>query len=389
LPIFMSHNNLDQFEQVFGSSASLLAQAPGRLEVLGNHTDYNEGFVLSIAVDRGTQIYFKKIEGNSCQVFSPAMGDGIREFDITDISTPLPNKDWTNYVRGVLVELQKRGHTITAFQALITSDIPLSAGMSSSASLEMAIVTGLDALFDLKLELKEKALIGQGCENNYIGANTGLMDQLTSLSGVKGEMVVSEYRDVTVSHTPLPEDLAFVVINSNVAHDLSQEYNERRQQCESAVATIAKDRPEIKALRDVDLHLLEDSKNKLDLLDYKRALHVVGENARVQQAKEFLNSHGFTQFGQLLFESHASSKSNFENSCPELDALVEIAQQSPLCLGARLSGGGFGGISIHLVSAIDAEQYCSQATEAYTKTTGKQTTAFICRSADGASAQTL
>ena len=385
----MSHNNLDQFEQVFGSSAILLAQAPGRLEVLGNHTDYNEGFVLSIAVDRNTQISFKKIEGNSCQVFSPAMGDGIREFDITDISTPLPNKDWTNYVRGVLVELQKRAHTITAFQALVTSDIPLAAGMSSSASLEMAIVTGLDALFELQLEPKEKALIGQGCENNYIGANTGLMDQLTSLSGRKGEMVVSEYRDVTVSHTPLPENLAFVVINSNVAHDLSQEYNERRQQCENAVATIAKDKPEITALRDVNLQLLEQFKNKLELFDYKRALHVVGENSRVQQAQEFLSQHDFSQFGQLLFDSHASSQQNFENSCPELDALVKIANQSSLCIGARLSGGGFGGISIHLVRAMDAEQYCTDATEAYARETGKQTTAFICRSAGGASAEFL
>lgn len=385
----MSHNNLDQFEQVFGSSASLLAQAPGRLEVLGNHTDYNEGFVLSIAVDRNTQISFKKIEGNSCQIFSPAMGDGIREFDITEIDTPLPNKDWTNYVRGVLVELQKRDHKITAFQALITSDIPLSAGMSSSASLEMAIVTGLDALFGLELELKEKALIGQACENNYIGANTGLMDQLTSLSGAKGEMVVSEYRDVTVSHTPLPEKLAIVVINSNVAHDLSKEYNERRQQCENAVATIAKDKPEVTALRDVDIDLLESSRDKLDSFDYKRALHVVGENARVQQAKESLSNNDFIQFGKLLFESHASSQNNFENSCPELDTLVQIAHQSPLCLGARLSGGGFGGISIHLVNAKDAEQYCDYATAAYLTQTGKQTTAFICRSADGASAEFL
>lgn len=385
----MSQNNLNQFKETFATSASLLAQAPGRLEVLGNHTDYNEGYVLSIAVDCNTQISFKKIAGTSCQVASPMMGGAIREFDLNNISQPLPDKDWTNYVRGIIVELQNRGHQISAFQALITSSIPLSAGMSSSASLEMALVTGLDALFDLNIELKQKALIGQACENNYIGANTGLMDQLTSLSGRKGKMVVSEYRDVTVNHTPLPENLAFVVINSNVAHDLSQEYNERRQQCENAVATIAKENPEISALRDVDLNLLDNFKNKLEWFDFKRALHIVGENARVQQAKELLSRHDFIEFGQLLFNSHASSQQNFENSCPELDALVKIGNQSSLCLGARLSGGGFGGISIHLVRAMDAEQYCLEATEAYAKATGKQTTAFICRSADGASFEHL
>jgi galactokinase len=377
------------FEEIFKSKADLLAQAPGRLEVLGNHTDYNEGYVLSIAVDCNTQISFKAIEGTTCQVFSPAMADGIREFDLNDIATPAAGKDWTNYVRGVVVELQKRNKKISAFQALITSNVPLSAGMSSSASLEMALVAGLDQLFNLSLELKEKALIGQGCENNYIGAKTGLMDQLTSLSGQKGKMVVSEYRDVTVSRTSLPEELAIVVLNSNVEHDLSQEYNERREQCENAVATIAKSNKSVKALRDVDLDLLEKHKKQLAELDYKRALHVVGENTRVHEAQELLAKEHYIKFGHLLFASHESSKNNFENSCPELDTLVDIARESQLCLGARLSGGGFGGISIHLVYAEDAEEYCTYATNAYSEKTGKTSQAFICRSADGASAQAL
>ena len=385
----MSQNNISKFEQIFSNSPSHLAEAPGRLEILGNHTDYNEGFVLSMAVDRNTQVSFRKTEGSICQVYSPMMNDGIREFDLNDITSPLEKKDWTNYVRGIIVELQKRGHQIDAFQALITSDIPLSAGMSSSASFEMALVTGLDSLFNLGLTHSDKALIGQACENNYIGANTGLMDQLTSLSGRQGEMVISEYRNISIDHTPLPEELSLVVINSNVAHDLSQEYNERRQQCENAVSTIAKTNPEVTALRDVDLDLLEKHKNKLDFYDYKRALHVVGENQRVHRAQEFLNKRDFIPFGQLLFESHASSRENFENSCPELDELVNIAHTSPLCLGARLSGGGFGGISIHLVRAIDAEQYCAYATEAYTRKTGNKTSAFICRSANGASIELI
>ncbi|WDE96119.1 galactokinase [Lentisphaera profundi] len=385
----MSQNNPKYFTDTFGIEPELLAQAPGRLEVLGNHTDYNEGFVLSTAVNCTTQISFRKIEGDSCQVTSPFMKDGIREFNLNEIDQAAAGKDWTNYIRGVIVALKKNGHCVTAFQALITSDVPLSAGMSSSASLEMALVTGLDELFAFGLDNKSKALIGQACENNYIGANTGLMDQLTSLSGLEGQLVISEYRNVTVNHTPLPTELALVVLNSHVAHDLSLEYNERRQQCENAVATLQKFKPKISALRDVNLDQLISHKNDLEENDYKRALHVVGENQRVHQAQEFLKHADYTAFGQLLFESHQSSMDNFENSCPELDQMIEIAKDSPLCLGARLSGGGFGGISIHLVKHTDAEQYAKEAALAYKQKTGKETQTIICQAAQGAVSQNI
>ena len=375
-------NNANQFTETFGSRPDLTVQAPGRLEVLGNHTDYNEGFVLSVAVDRYTEISFKALRGGTtiCQVSSPSMNDGIREFDLDNIATPALGKDWTNYIRGVIVELQKLGKKIDAFQALITSNVPLSAGMSSSAALEMAVVTGLNELYNLGLTVQEKARIGQGCENNYIGANTGLMDQLTSLCGKKGQLVISEYRDLTISHTPLPPELALVVINSNVAHDLSQEYNERREQCERAAATLG-----IKALRDVDLETLQANKSKLQNLDYRRARHVVEENARVHQAQTLLAQNNWAAFGALLYASHDSSRHNFENSCPELDCWVDdIARASPLCLGARLSGGGFGGISIHLVYAEHAKEYSTYAVEAYAAKTGEKTEALVCQSANGA-----
>ena len=380
----MSQNNLPLFSETFGCSPDLFAQAPGRLEVLGNHTDYNEGFVLSTAVNCTTQISFRKIEGETCKVSSPFMNDGVREFKLSEIAEPAEGKDWTNYIRGTVVALQERGYEIGAFEALVTSNVPLSAGMSSSASLEMTLVTGLDELYSLGLTNKEKALVGQACENNYIGANTGLMDQLTSLSGQEGQLVISEYRDITVNHTPLPTELALVVLNSHVAHDLSLEYNERREQCENAVATLQKFKPEIKALRDVDLDFLLSHKNDLAENDYKRALHVVGENSRVHQAQEFLKNADYAAFGQLLFESHQSSMDNFENSCPELDSLIEIAKASSLCFGARLSGGGFGGISIHLVKSSDAEQYAKEAALAYKEKSGKEIQTIICQAAQGA-----
>jgi len=373
------------FTEVFQCQPDVTVRAPGRLEILGNHTDYNEGFVLSVAVDRKIVASFRKVEGEACQVYSVDLDQEIHEFKLSEIAEPLSSKHWTNYIRGVVVELQKRNLEVSGFQLALHSDVPPSAGMSSSAALEMALVTGLDELFGYGLDLKEKALIGQGCENNYIGANTGLMDQFTSLAGKAGQLVVSEYRDHELSHTPLPEELALVVVNSGVKHDLSEEYNDRRKQCENVVAILSRDNAEIKALRDVSLSELESSKDKLPEEDYRRALHVVQENARVHQAADFLAAQNYEDFGQLLFDSHASSMSNFENSCSELNDLVDIARQSPLCLGARLSGGGFGGISIHLVRAENATLYAAQVVAEFTKLHGVEPEAFVTKSDDGAS----
>ncbi|MFC4992554.1 galactokinase [Rubritalea tangerina] len=374
--------HLDLFQQAFAAKPTHFSQAPGRLEILGNHTDYNQGFVLSLAVDRHTQISLRKTQGSLCQLLSPQIETNIREFDLHSINSPLPNKDWLNYPRGIAHILQQNQHALTGFQALITSDIPLSAGMSSSAALEMALVSGLDALFELNLS--NKAEIGQACENHYIGANTGLMDQLTSLNGKKDHLLLSEYRHLHLSHLPFPQQLAIVVVNTHVAHDLSQEYNQRRAECESALATLSQKHPDLHSLRDVDLPLLHQSRTSLSQEEYKRALHVVSENSRVHQAQSYLKTHDFTRFGHLLFESHQSSIQNFENSCPELNLLVDIANKSPRCLGARLSGGGFGGISIHLTRAADAAAYAKHVTHIYSQKSGKEATAFVCHSADGA-----
>jgi len=376
--------NRQSFTEVFKAEPDLTVFAPGRLEILGNHTDYNEGYVLSTAVDRIICASFRKVDGDVCQVYSADVDQTIHEFRLAEIADPLADKHWTNYVRGVVVEIQKRNLQLGAFQLVLSSNVPASAGMSSSAALEMALVTGFDQLYSYELELKEKALIGQGCENNYIGANTGLMDQFTSLAGEAGQLVVSEYRHHELSHTPLPEGLALVVVNSGVKHDLSEEYNDRRKQCENVVSIFSKEDSSVKALRDVSLSDLEQGKAKLPEEDYRRALHVVQENARVHQAADTLKAEDYDAFGQLLFDSHASSVSNFENSCPELDQLVELAKQSPLCLGARLSGGGFGGITIHLVKAEDAELYAKEISKEMARLTGIEPETFVTKSDVGA-----
>lgn len=372
------------FKQTFNADLDLVANAPGRLEILGNHTDYNEGFVLSTAVDKKTSIGFRKIDGDVCEIFSPFFAaQGVRKIELNDLATPLEGKDWLNYVRGVLNEMQKRDLKPGAFQAYITSDIPLSAGMSSSASLEMAIVEGITALFDIQLEAGDKAKIGQACENNYIGANTGLMDQLTSLCGQKDQLVVSEYRNLEVHNLVFPSELAWVVINSEVKHDLSEEYNERREQCEGALAKLQETIEGATALRDITVAQLEKNKAHLTEGQYKRALHVTSEIQRVFTAHDLLIKGNFEAFGQLLFDSHQSSINNFENSCPELDHLVELAKESPLCLGARLSGGGFGGVSIHLVRRQDTDAYRQYIADQFTAQGKSEPPMWVCEVSRG------
>ena len=377
-------NNAQQFEQQFRTRPDLTARAPGRLEILGNHTDYNQGWVLSCAIDCNTEISFRKIEGSTCRVCSPVMNDGIREFDLSDLTEELPDKDWLKYIRGLVIEFKNGGHPVGPFEALITSNVPLSAGMSSSAALEMACVTGLSHLFGIELTLEQKARLGQACEHHAIGAKTGLMDQLTSLAGKKGQLVVSEYRNLTIEHTPLPSEYVFVVVDSGVRHDLSQEYNDRRAQCELAVAQLQQHDGKIKSLRDVSHEFLVAHESHLDPTPFRRALHVVGENERVTQAIALLKQNQVAEFGQLLFDSHASSQNNFENSCPELDTIIELARDSKECLGARLSGGGFGGVSIHLLRADEAENYRQAIADQIESRAGTRPRTLVCQSGDGA-----
>ena len=236
----------EEFGRVFGGEPEVVAFAPGRIEVLGNHTDYNGGEVLSMAVDRGTWVGLRKIEDDGglgirdqrsrsrssvlARVVSVGMGDGVREVRLGGFSAE--QGDWVTYVKGVLVELEKRGVVLEGFEALVVSDLPRGAGMSSSASLEMALVVGLDELWGLGLERMEMARIGQGCENDFLGARTGLMDQVTVLCGRKGHLVWSEYVGMGVRAVPFSSEWVFVVVDSGVKHDLSKEYGARRRQCE-------------------------------------------------------------------------------------------------------------------------------------------------------------
>ncbi len=372
----------DGFLRQFGHLPTVVSRAPGRLEILGNHTDYNLGTVLSVAVDRAMYIASSPVEGRECQIVDLNVRSR-RSFSLDALWPPLP-RDWSNYLRGLIYEMQRRGVQVPAFQAVLMGEVPLSAGMSSSAALEMAMMLILNELSGANLAWQDCARIGQACENGYVGANTGLMDQFSSLRGRRGCLVYSDFRTLEVRNIPMPENAAFVVVNSMVKHNLTNEYNERRTACEEAVRLLAEDHPGVQSLRDVSPSMLEASRGRLPEIVYRRAKHVVGEIDRVERGVQALASADLVQFGALMTESQASSREYFENSCPEIDALTSLGTDLHGYFGSRLSGGGFGGITVHLTRGCCAEQYLSALQERYLQQTGLKADGMVCLADEGA-----
>ena len=385
----MKQDVIDSFAAAYSAKPAAYSRAPGRLEILGNHTDYNEGFVLSCATGQATEMAIAAIPGRICKLQNPPL-KGEFTINLDDMDTPRP-KDWTNYIKGVLVELRRRGISYPAFEVLFKSSVPLSAGMSSSAALEMAFCMALKQLAGIDLPLPEWARVGQSVENVYLGLKSGLLDQFSSLYGKKDSFILCDFRSVEVLKTvTMPSGWKIVVANTMVKHNLVEsDYNQRRESCERATKVIQGKFPQVKTLRDVSSAMLEECKSILDRTDYLRAKHVVGEDERVMKGVELLEAGKVEEFGALWFQSHESSRDCFENSCPELDVLVELAHTIPGCVGARLSGGGFGGISIHLVRESEAQNYCERLAAAYKLKTGKTIETVICSIGDGASAESL
>ncbi len=375
---------INDFTKFYGAAPTVAARAPGRLEILGNHTDYNQGFVLSCAVEQDTRFALRPVEGKHCRVKDFRDGS-VREFDLDDIDKAIP-RDWANYVKGVIVELRKRG-----IEVGMESSVPLSAGMSSSAAFETAAGFAMREAFGIELSNADWARVGQGVENHYMGLKSGLLDQFSSIFGKKDSMILTDFRSVEVLRTvPLPAGYSIVVINSMVKHNLvDSEYNVRRQDCEAAAEKLAQIYPDVKTLRDVSLEQLAAAKSALTEREYRRALHVVGECTRVIEAVRMLEHNDVKGFGRLWFDSHESSRVNFENSTEELDYLVELAKSVPGGLGARLSGGGFGGITIHLVATDGAEEYAKRVQAGFKARTGIDAEYIICAIGDGATSRKL
>jgi galactokinase len=366
------------------TSAEVISRAPGRVEVLGNHTDYNEGVVLSAAIDKEVWIAAAKSSSSRCSFVSTLFEQPVVT---TEIAPQKGANAWVNYPLGVYSVLKEKGYPVSPVSAAIHSTVPLGAGVSSSAALEVATALALCRLFNLTIDPKELAKICQRAENVFVGANCGLLDQFSSLFGKAGHLLFTDFRSLeheTISMAG--SDITLAITLSGVTHSLvAGEYNSRRQECSRAAAFFAKKDPSIKALRDVSMQRLIAAKGELDAQSLKRALHVVGEDERVFAGMNLLKQGDIQAFGRLLVESHESSVANFENSCPELDILVNIAQSVNGVYGARLTGGGWGGAMLAMMKNDARAVFEEAIRQEYKGRTGRDTTVHFAKVADGAS----
>ncbi|MFC1453889.1 galactokinase [Verrucomicrobiota bacterium] len=354
----------------FGSPPAAVAYAPGRIEVLGNHTDYNEGFVLSAAIDAGVCTAVSAGEGNHC-VFS-AIDMGEETGCDLPAEQPVKNPHWANYLIGVTNLLGKEGRIERGFNSSFAGDVPQGAGLSSSAALEVSAALALSSFYGLKLPKIQLVKLCQRAENEFTGARCGLLDQISSLFGKAQSLIFTDFRSLEVTTESIGANACFLMANTEVKHNLVEsDYNERRASCEQAAKYFASvlDHP-VKALRDVSPDELKKHSAGLDPVILKRAAHIIGENERVLKARLFLKAGDMKKFGELMFDSHESSRLNFENSCKELDFIVKIASGLKEVLGARLSGGGFGGSAVLLVHPNHAEQTGRTISSAYAKQFG-------------------
>lgn len=388
------------FKKHFGQTPTHTVSAPGRLELLGNHTDYNDGLVMSLAVDKYIIIASSPRTDGKVELVSSAF-PGSEIFPVDQLKKN-PAASWADYVKGVLEQLRKRGVNFNGFNAAIHGTIPMGAGMSSSAALEVATALTVRKLYPFGLsaagltappeknakgeipassqsEKLELAKVCRAAENQFVGVNCGILDQISSLFGKASSVIDIDCSSLVVGNSPMPGE-AVIVCNSGVKHALvGGEYNELRQNCENAAQKLG-----AKFLRTVDLKTVEANKEKLAPREYACARHVVSEIARVVAGERALREGDHKQFGQYMFQSHASSRDYLKNSTKELDILVELARKAPGILGARLTGGGFGGATINLVSHHQAAPFMEFMSSEYEKKTGIKMTPLVCQIVDGA-----
>jgi galactokinase len=353
---------------------SASAFAPGRVELLGNHTDYNDGVVLSAALHLGISANGRRRDDDEIILTTEGMS-GVTGAKIGDLK---PNDSWADYPLGVAHVLKNAGYPIGGFEADFTSTLPLGAGLSSSAALEVCTAVLLSRLFDFEVDPLELAKLCRKAENEFVGVSCGLLDQVSSIFGKKHHAIFLDCRAETVENIPFPREAGILIVHSAVKHALTGgEYNERRDQCFAAAKLLG-----VPALRDVTSEQLQAA--EMPDIVKRRAAHVVGENERVFEAVEYLTQERAADFGRLMTASHRSSIENFENSTPELDALVEIATAQPGVHGARLTGGGFGGAIVALVDLQEIDRAAENILAAYKERTGHTGAAYRCEAGDGA-----
>jgi galactokinase len=344
-------------------------RAPGRVNLIGEHTDYNDGFVMPTALEFSTWVTIAPLEQRMLKIFSENYNDEV-EVNLDDPNI-VARRRWSDYPIGVAVTFERAGYRLRGATLRIRGDVPIGAGLSSSASIEVATACALVANSDLHIDNRELALLCQRAENEFVGARVGIMDQFVALFGHVQKALLLDCRSLEFELLPLPDNVRLIICNTMVKHALaSSAYNERRAQCEEGVKHLAKFLPNVKALRDVTIKQLEQYREGLTETVYRRCRHVVTENARVLAAGEALEQHDLDHFGKLMAESHASLRDDYEVSCRELDVMVELARKVEGVYGARMTGGGFGGCTVNLVREDKADEFRERVPREYEEITG-------------------
>ena len=367
------------FTAKFGSNNELYF-APGRINIIGEHTDYNEGFVFPAAIDLG--IYFAISKNNTHQFnFIAADLNDECSFHKDDLQTT--NNKWDIYLKGVIFQFIEKGFDISGFDCVFGGNLPHGSGMSSSAALECGLAYAINDLFSLRLSLKELAFMCQKAEHDFAGVKCGIMDQFAVCFGKSNNAILLDCQSLETKYIPFKnQDYCFALVNSGVKHSLaSGEYNKRRNDCQKGVEVLNKQYANVNSLRQATSQMLNSS--EIDESIYARCSYVIEENKRVLKSIEYLNISNFNNFGQLMFQSHEGLKNKYEVSCTELDFLVDLAKKSAIVSGSRLMGGGFGGCTINLLKETDFEQFTDLINRNYKTPSGQKPEIYKVKLSNG------
>ena len=372
------------FQETFGTTAEKIVLSPGRINIIGEHIDYNDGYVLPAAIDKIICFAFEKNNSNQSRIIAIDLND---EFEI-NLADPIELTDnmWTNYLRGVLKQLKLKGFKVEGFNCVFSSTIPVGSGLSSSAALECGFLFGLNELFNLNIKPVDIALMGQSAEH-WVGINCGIMDQFSSVMGLENKVIKIDCRTLEYEyHNADFNDYSLILFDSNVKHTLmTSAYNERREQCEEGIAIVKNNFPEVTSFRDcTEQHIIE-LKDVMSAAVYKRSLYVVKEINRVILACDALDKGDIETLGKLMFETHEGLSTDYEVSCAELDMIVDTLKKEEAVIGSRLMGGGFGGCTINLIKKGHEDRIKKQLSALYFETFGIELKIYDVKIGNGTS----
>lgn len=373
---------ISEFSQRF-SGKPIVVRSPGRINLIGEHTDYNNGFVLPASVDKYIYVAINRRDDREIHLYSLGFKEDCKA---SLASLSIPQQQWAKYILGVVAQLQNNNFSLAGFNLVFDGDIPMGAGMSSSAALEVATVFALNELFDLNITKMQMVKMAQLAEHEYAGVKCGIMDQFASMFGKENHAIQLDCRSLDFVYVPIEmKGIKIVLLNTNVKHQLaSSEYNVRRQQCEEAVNLIAKHHPHVKSLRDASLAMLDECVKPVDESMYNRSKYVVEEIERLQNACNDLANGDIEAFGKKMFDTHDGLSNLYNVSCPEADFLVDAVRNNKNVIGARMMGGGFGGCTINLVKEMAVDELVNSLKEPYRNFSGLELETYIANIKNGA-----